>query len=236
MACGVALWVFGIWYPHPYDVLAGGREIFLIAIAIDVICGPIMTGLIASPNKKTAELKRDVAMIACIQLVALCYGVNVLWQARPLFLVHELHRFKVISKASLLQEDFDKIPHQWMPAWYRGPSILGIKRPTDETVQGDILFEVLAGGRDYAERPEFYVPYDAQAREQVVRNAQPLSQLLQQKAGETELVAQVHQKISDVSQYYYTEVIGRSVFYAVIDSHGEIQFFIPEMLSGKAPL
>ena len=40
VALMAALLVFGLWYPFPYRELAGGRELFLLVISEDVVCGP----------------------------------------------------------------------------------------------------------------------------------------------------------------------------------------------------
>jgi len=81
--------VFGMWYPFPFRELSGGRELFLLVVVVDVICGPILTLVLFCPKKPRAELWRDLGLVAFIQLGALFYGLGAVREARPLFLVHE---------------------------------------------------------------------------------------------------------------------------------------------------
>ena len=37
-----ALVVFGWWYPYPYRELSGGRELFALVVAVDVVLGPLI--------------------------------------------------------------------------------------------------------------------------------------------------------------------------------------------------
>ncbi len=56
----LAAWlVFGLWYPYPYREISGGRHLFLIVMAVDVIMGPLRTLAVFNRNKPTAELRRD---------------------------------------------------------------------------------------------------------------------------------------------------------------------------------
>ena len=48
--------VFGLWYPFPYGHLSGGRELFLLVVAVDVVCGPLLTMVLFNPAKPRAEL------------------------------------------------------------------------------------------------------------------------------------------------------------------------------------
>ena len=83
--------VFGLWFPYPYRELAGGRELFLLIVAVDVVCGPLLTMVLYNPAKPRAELWRDLGLVVIIQLAALGYGLHVVWQSRPVYLVQENH-------------------------------------------------------------------------------------------------------------------------------------------------
>ena len=72
--CFAALLVFGIWYPYPYREISGGRELFLLVITVDVILGPLITLAVFNRKKPRSELRRDLAIVALLQLGALGYG------------------------------------------------------------------------------------------------------------------------------------------------------------------
>src|ERR1700687_4346526 len=69
------VFVFVFWYPDPYSELPGGRELFLILVAVDVILGPLITLTIFNRAKPWPVLCRDLVCVGLVQLVALGYGM-----------------------------------------------------------------------------------------------------------------------------------------------------------------
>ena len=51
LAAALAAVIFRIWYPPPYDALAGGRLLFLLLVGVDVVCGPLLTLLMYTRRK-----------------------------------------------------------------------------------------------------------------------------------------------------------------------------------------
>jgi hypothetical protein len=87
--------VFWVWYPSLLDKVLGVADIFLLLLCIDVIIGPLLTLLVAKQGKKT--LKMDLAVIAVLQIAALGYGLNIVAQGRPVWLVYDNNRFEVVQ-------------------------------------------------------------------------------------------------------------------------------------------
>ena len=52
-----AVLVFGLWYPGVYRLLAGGGELFLLVVVVDVVCGPLLTLVLFNPTKPRADKK-----------------------------------------------------------------------------------------------------------------------------------------------------------------------------------
>ena len=219
--------VFGLWYPFPYRELSGGRELFLLVVTVDVVCGPLLTMVLFNPAKPRAELWRDLSWVILIQLAALGYGLFNVWQARPLFLVLEIDRFKVVTAPSLESKAIDELPDTLRPKWWSGPKIVAIRLPKDNAESDKVMFEAVQGGRDFAERPEFYLPYDEVSAQKSLNKAKPLSLFLQrwpsQKVAATNLV--LDQKL-DVAQLRYLPVIGRQDWVAVLDQQGKIRGYL----------
>ena len=90
VAAFAAALVFLLWYPFPYRELSGGKELFILIVGVDVVCGPLLTAVLFNPFKPRTELWRDLGLIALIQIAALVFGIFTVWQARPLFLALEL--------------------------------------------------------------------------------------------------------------------------------------------------
>ena len=68
--------VFFLWYPLPFREIAGGRELFLLLVAIDVVLGPLITLAVFNPRKPRTELVRDLSVVVLLQLAALAYGLH----------------------------------------------------------------------------------------------------------------------------------------------------------------
>ena len=219
--------VFGLWYPYPYRELAGGREIFLLIVVVDVICGPLLTLVFYNPAKPRAELWRDLGLVVLIQLAALGYGLHVVWQARPAYLVQEVDRFKVVTLPELDAAEVAILSPALQLRSMTGPITVAIREPKDAQEQKKVLFESVQGGRDYAERAEFYLPYEGEAALKSLRRAKPLSVFLQkQPTQEAAARALLAEKRLDMAQLYYLPVVGRQDWVAVLDAQGQIQGFL----------
>ena len=174
-----ALLVFFVWYPYPYGDLSGGRTLFFLVVSVDVVCGPLLTLVLFNKDKPRAEFARDLGLVVLIQLLALAYGIVAVWQARPLFLVHEIDRFKVIAAPDVDGSALAALPRQLLPTLFSGPVTVSIRDPKDLQERSRITFESVVGGRDYAERPKFYIAYDANAAQRALMRARPLPSFLQ---------------------------------------------------------
>lgn len=219
--------VFGLWFPYPYRELAGGRELFLLIIAVDVVCGPLLTLVLFNPAKPRAELWRDMGWVVIIQLAALGYGLQVVWQARPVYLVHEIDRFKVISSPHLPVEEVAQLPLTLRPNWLSGPITVAIRPPKDEAERNKVLFESVQGGRDYAERPEFYLPYEGAAALKSLQRAKPLAVFLDKQPSQRSAAESLaRSKGLDMAQLVYLPVVARQDWVAVLDQQAKIQGFL----------
>lgn len=219
--------VFGLWYPFPYRELSGGREIFLLIVAVDVVCGPLLTLVLFNPAKPRAELWRDLMLVALIQLGALGFGLHTVWQARPLFLVQEIDRFKVIAGPMLDGDAVMALPAGLRPHWWTGPLTVAIREPKDAQERQAVLFESVQGGRDYAERPEFYLPYEGEAALKSLKRARPLAIFLKKQPDQQDAASKLAlEKGADLTEWLYLPVIARQDWVAVLDKQGQIQGFL----------
>jgi hypothetical protein len=100
----------------------------------------------------------DMSVIAAIQLTALLYGVHVVYQERPYFVVHALDRFEVVASKDV---DFDSIkdPQMRQKPWV-GPIYVVATRPENTTEAQKLLEEVLFEGKpDIERRPALWKRY-----------------------------------------------------------------------------
>lgn len=232
VACVAAAVVFLFWYPHPYNLLSGGGNLFAILIAVDVVCGPLLTLILVSPKKSRREFIVDILLIVAIQFAALAYGLVTVYQVRPLFLVHEVDRYRVISMPEYGDIDVSKelaaLPVGLTPKFLGGPVVVGIRSPLSQAERQDVMLESAFGGRDYSQRPEYYVPYDTAYQLKAVQRARPLSGFLeryQDTAEEANKIA-ASQGIT-ISDALFLPVLHKQDWIAMMDKSGRILGFLP---------
>jgi hypothetical protein len=175
VAALAALVVFLCWYPMPYREVAGGRELFLLILSVDLVLGPLVTLAIFDRAKGWPHLRRDLAVVAALQLAALAYGLHTVYEARPVYLVHEVDRFQVVRAIDLTPAELREAPQalRHLPVW--GPRTIGTADPAAGDEQLNLVASALAG-RDKAFLPSYWRPYES-ARAQVLARAKPLETL-----------------------------------------------------------
>lgn len=219
--------MLGLWYPHPYTDLSGGRELFLILLTVDVVCGPLLTAVIFSPIKQRNELWRDVGSVVLIQLAALAYGLHTVWEARPLFLVMEVDRFKVVAAPDLKGATPAELTHPLRPAWFAGPATVSVRAFKDGQERQTVLFDSLQGGRDIAKRPDFYRVYEGEAARKSWLVGRKLDLYLEKYPSQGPALAKLAtEKRADPADWRYLPVVGRQDWIAIVGSDGQIQGFL----------
>lgn len=182
-----AVLVFSLWYPYPYGELAGGRELFLLLITVDVICGPLLTFIVYSPRKPRGELWRDIGVVIVLQLAALGYGLSSVMQARPVLLAFEGDRFRVVSVADIQTNDLDEAPDNLRRLSLLGPKLIGVRlaSPSDREYLQSI--QLALEGQHPSFRPSRWMEYQDQ-RQNVIDNAKPLAELRQRYPDQQALI------------------------------------------------
>ncbi len=169
------LLVFAVWYPYPYRVVSGGRELFLLVVAVDVVLGPLITFAIFDRSKGRAVLARDFAVIAVLQLAGLAYGLHAVQLARPVHMVFEFDRFRVVHRIDIPENLESRVPPGVDYAPLGGPTLLAVRPFRDEQERMDTTLQALQGVA-LAARPDLWETYDA-ARRRVTQAARPVAQL-----------------------------------------------------------
>lgn len=210
--------VFGIWYPFPYRDLAGGRDLFLLLVSVDLVCGPLLTLILFNSNKPKRELLTDLGLVISIQLVALIYGVWTVWQARPLYMAAEVDRFKLVSAPDLRGASLGRLPAELQPSIFSGPKFVAIREPIDIAERSQILAEVIDGGADFGERPSFYLPYTGDAARKMLARSKSLEIFLQKYPAHRKEAEQLAaEKGKKVNLMKYLPIVGRQDWIAILD-------------------
>ena len=101
----IASWLYSQLYPSFYFSMSGGSQGLWLMLGVDMIVGPVLTFLILNPNKKMREILSDLAIIGVIQLVALFYGIQTVYQERPkLILMFEQGTATVLNAREVAED------------------------------------------------------------------------------------------------------------------------------------
>jgi hypothetical protein len=175
VAVAVSSVIFLVWFPGAYARITGGSTLFLIIVAVDVISGPLLTAVISDPAKPIKVFRRDVVVIAIVQLVALAYGVHVLSLARPVITIFEVDRMRVLSAAEIDDEDLQRAPEGLRELSWTGPRVLAAASPQTREEQLRAI-DLAIGGLDISNDPKNWRLYDTQSTAAWNR-AKPATQL-----------------------------------------------------------
>ena len=170
--------LFLVWYPHPYFDAAGGEQLVILLLGVDLVLGPLLTLILFKSGKK--GMLFDLCLIAVIQASALVYGLYVIAQARPVFIVATGDRFVLVAANDLDAADLAKgnKPEFRQLSW-TGPRLVAAPIPADQKTRNDLLFSALAG-KDIQVFPEYYVTYADEATN-LLKRAKTLANLRESK-------------------------------------------------------
>lgn len=168
--------VFALWYPWPYREISGGRELFALVVGVDIVIGPLITLAVFDRRKPRAELRRDLVVVGLLQLAALGYGLWTVQEARPVHLVFEYDRFRVVHLADIPPELHARAPEGIEVAPLGGPTTIALRPFRDNREHNDMTMQALTGVA-LAARTELWAPYGTQQAE-ILRASRPAASLL----------------------------------------------------------
>lgn len=220
--------VFLLWYPHPYQDISGGRELFLIVVAVDVITGPFVTLLIFDRRKLRCELYRDLLVVMLLQLTALSYGVWTMVMARPVHMVFEIDRFRIVHANEVPEKLLSQVPMGIVALPYAGPITLGLRSFRSERERFEATMSALQG-TSLSSRPDLWQSYDS-SRGEVLRVAKPVDELISRFPNQAALIERTLAGMSPAhGRVLYLPLAGRKSFWTVLISatNADILGFVP---------
>ncbi len=166
--------VFFVWYPYPFGEISGGQDLFKIIIAVDIVLGPLLTFVIFNNKKPRKELVFDISVVGIIQIVALAYGLWAVSIARPIHVVFEYDRFRVIHALDISEAILEKSGMKIPLFSFSGPTYISL-RPMKGPEQFDLTFQAFSGV-EISGIPDLWQPYEA-AYENVIKTMRPINDL-----------------------------------------------------------
>jgi len=214
IAALAALLVFAVWYPNPYREISGGRELFLLLVAVDVVLGPLITLAVFNRRKPRSELRRDLAVVGLIQLAALGYGLWSVAVARPVHMVFEYKNFRVVHAVDVPPELLPQTPAGVEALPLTGPTLLGLRPFKDSKESLDATMAALQG-LTLSSRPDLWQPYEKSVPE-VLKVAKPVTELKVRFADQAAAIDRVLTQAGRTPQNtVYVPMAGRKSFWTV---------------------
>jgi hypothetical protein len=167
--------IFLIWYPSPLEQAIGVTSIVLILLGVDVVAGPLLTFAVCKQGKKS--LKYDLMLIVLVQISAFIYGIHIIAQGRPVWIVFNKDSFVAVQAFEMKHNYMEKAKSEYQVTSFSGPGWVALHYPSD-TEQKRVLYESAFKGVDLPRRADFYEPIGNQM-ELIKQKAQELSQLNQ---------------------------------------------------------
>ncbi|PKO29843.1 MAG: pilus assembly protein [Betaproteobacteria bacterium HGW-Betaproteobacteria-9] len=224
----VALLVFSVWYPGEFRYLAGGTELLLLVMAVDVVMGPVLTFAVFNKAKGIQHLRRDIFIIAVLQMLALAYGLNTVREARPVALVFEFDRFRVISQSEVVSEELKEALPEFQALPLFGPATVALRRSESGAERSNALATAIFDGIDTSQRPKFWIPYGPHERTQAVTAGRPIEELGRQYPSASIEIKQLFDRLNiENKSAKFLPVNARKDAVAVLNVKGEILGFLP---------
>ncbi len=163
LVAGAVAWlVFTVWYPAPFHEITGGRDLFLILMVVDVVCGPVLTLVLYNPAKPRVKWRVDLALIVLTQLGALAYGLAQVASARPVFVAFEGDRFRVVQAFDVDPTQLALAPAGLGQLGYAGPRPLGVHLARSGDADFLQSVQLAAQGLHPGFRPSRWRPFEEQ--------------------------------------------------------------------------
>ena len=211
--------VFLVWYPHPFFILEGLVQIVWVLVGVDIVLGPALTLVVFKTGKP--GLKRDLSIIAAIQIFGFIYGAHTFYVERPAFAVfYDSDSFEVIPASEM--KDLGKLDPVLNHSKLGGPTLVFVEAPTEIEALKTILEEMKKGAPPIHLRPEFYKPLKGNINKKF-RLSRDLDKLEKIPANET-VIAQFKSEYGErVKDFAYFPISGKGTTrLLVIDRKSEM--------------
>lgn len=213
------------WYPGPLFEIAGGLELLLVIISVDVTLGPLITLIIFKPGKW--GLKFDLWVIGTLQVSALVFGLFSIAESRPVFITFVKDRFELVRAGELADADLARAAPAYASLSWFGYRLAGAKVPKNPKEQMELLNAAL-GGKDIQYHPQYYVDYREVAPE-AAKKAAPMSRLRELNPGQVAEIDSLVARIGPESRLGFLPMrAGKSDMTVVVEkSDGLVLALLP---------
>lgn len=202
LVIGSFLWlVFAIWYPYPYDRLLGVWDALTIMVLVDIVLGPTLTLVVFNVEKASSELRRDLSIIALIQISALVWGVHVTYSMRPLINVFAVNQFYIFNPQTFSNL---KVNSEVLPGVLDQPRLAYSDINQQDEQFDSVMRAIIEGDVDQGLflDPERYLPF-AEHKSEVKKQAMDYERLIASGKASERLVKRFLQSHGGQAEDYW---------------------------------
>lgn len=206
-ALAAAMW-FAL-YPPPYFWIDGGWRVLRILLLADLVLGPLLTFVVY--NRAKREWKRDLVIIAIVQIVAFAYGAYTMARFRPVFAVYIDRSFIATTwpKVEMATKDLSRPRALHGDDW--APTFVILDMPPDPAQQMALLRSVNPDGTNAIPgMGDRYLPFAGANRDKVLANSADIEALARGDASIASELARVRAAHpGPLSNYSFQPIGGR---------------------------
>lgn len=184
--------IYFVWYPGALFGSAGGLHLFILIACVNLVIGPLITLIIYVPRKR--GLAFDLVVIALLQAASLSYGVWVLYESRPVWIVFVKDRFELVRANFISDEERAKAKPPFNELAVDGPRLAAARMPTEPDEQLRISITALAG-QDVQTYPRYLIAYDAAVKREVVAKSLPFERLLKLNGKKSAEIGRIRERL-----------------------------------------
>jgi hypothetical protein len=203
-------------YPPPYFWVDGGWSVLRTLILVDVILGPMLTFVVF--NRAKREWKRDLAIIALVQIIAFGYGAWTMGRYRPVFAAYADGVFFAVTwpRVEMATKDIEKPKRIREGRW--DPAFVVIDLPADTHALAELHARANPDGTHALPgMGDLYLPLAGKAAEQVFNTSADIEILAKSDpaiAAELARVRAAHP--GPLSQFAFIPMAGRDDMVMVV--------------------
>lgn len=170
----IAAYIIHFWYPLALMSMAKADRLLLLIGGIDLVVGPLLTLIVYKTNKPS--LKFDLSVIALFQLAFLCYGLNTIYQSRPVFLIAVRDQIEMVFANEIDKKNLAKaLLPEAKSLGFTKPKLMAAFQPSDPQLRDKIMWDAIAGGNDIQALPQYYASFD-KIKVELLSNARKINQ------------------------------------------------------------
>ncbi|MGH8052115.1 MAG: hypothetical protein ACREPB_15745 [Arenimonas sp.] len=155
----IASYIVYFWYPPALMHMAKADRLLMLIGGVDLVVGPLLTLIVYKANKP--RLKLDLTIIALMQIIFLGYGLQTIWNSRPVFLVAVPDRFEFVFANEITPKRLAEAKiERFKKLSFSKPALVGAVMPVNTKEQDAIFESALSGKGDLQTMPKYYVEYE----------------------------------------------------------------------------